>query len=85
MGHSVPYVLCANAFKSMRMLDVFFFITPHEFRFITAGYVKFSVNATGKSLEINILKPTGYVTHHQFNIQQLYALPHTVFMCFVFI
>jgi hypothetical protein len=25
--------------------------------------------------EINILKPTGYVMHHQFNIQQLYALP----------
>ena len=23
--------------------------------------------------------------HHQFNIQQLYALPHTVIMCFVFI
>jgi len=23
--------------------------------------------------------------HQQFNIQQLYALPHTVFMCFVFI
>ena len=22
----------------------------------------------------NLLKPTGYVTHHQFNIQQLYAL-----------
>jgi len=26
-------------------------------------------------LSINILKPTGYVMHHQFNIQQLYALP----------
>ena len=26
-------------------------------------------------LVINILKPTGHVTHHQFNIQQLYALP----------
>jgi len=25
------------------------------------------------------------VMHQQFNIQQLYALPHTVFMCFVFI
>jgi len=24
---------------------------------------------------INLLKPTGYVMHHQFNIQQLYALP----------
>jgi len=23
--------------------------------------------------------------HQQFNIQQLYVLPHTVFMCFVFI
>ena len=34
-----------------------------------AGYVKFSVNAAGKSLEINILKPPGRVMHHQFNIQ----------------
>jgi len=25
------------------------------------------------------------VMHQQFNIQQLYALPHAVFMCFVFI
>ena len=24
---------------------------------------------------INLSKPTGHVTHHQFNIQQLYALP----------
>jgi len=24
---------------------------------------------------INLLNPTGYVMHHQFNIQQLYALP----------
>ena len=34
---------------------------------------------------INLLKPTGHVMHQQFNIQQLYVLPHTVFMCFVFI
>ena len=32
-----------------------------------------------------LINPTGHVTHRQFNIQQLYALPHTVFMCFVFI
>ena len=24
---------------------------------------------------LNLLKPTGYVMHQQFNIQQLYALP----------
>jgi len=28
-----------------------------------------------KSEWINLLKRTGYVLHHQFNIQQLYALP----------
>ena len=36
-------------------------------------------------LSVNLLKPTGHVMHQQFNIQQLYVLPHTVFMCFVFI
>ena len=29
---------------------------------------------------INLLKPTGHVMNHQFNIQQLYALP-TVYLC----
>jgi hypothetical protein len=28
----------------------------------------------------NLLKPTGHVTHQQFNIQQLYALP-TLYLC----
>ena len=28
----------------------------------------------GLSLWINLPKPTGYVMHHQFNIQQLYTL-----------
>ena len=37
------------------------------------------------SWSINLPKPTGHVMHQQFNIQQLYPLPHTVFMCFVFI
>jgi len=29
---------------------------------------------------VNLLKPTGYVMHHKFNIQQLYALP-TLYLC----
>ena len=29
---------------------------------------------------LNLLKPTGYVMHQQFNIQQLYALP-TLYLC----
>jgi hypothetical protein len=33
---------------------------------------------------INLLKPTGYVMHHQFNIQQLYALP-TLSLCVLYL
>ena len=29
---------------------------------------------------LNLLKPTGYVMHQQFNIQQLYVLP-TLYLC----
>jgi len=30
------------------------------------------------------LKPTGYVMHQQFNIQQLYALP-TLYLCVLYL
>ena len=33
---------------------------------------------------VNLLKPTGYVMHHQFNIQQLYALP-TLYLCVLYL
>ena len=32
----------------------------------------------------NLLKPTGHVMHHQFNIQQLYALP-TLYLCVLYL
>jgi len=31
----------------------------------------------------NLLKPTSYVKHYQFNIQQLYALP-TLYLCVLY-
>jgi len=33
---------------------------------------------------INILKPTGYVMHQKFNIQQLYFLP-TLYLCVLYL
>jgi hypothetical protein len=33
---------------------------------------------------INLLKPTGYVMHQQFNIQQLYVLP-TLYLCVLYL
>jgi hypothetical protein len=29
----------------------------------------------GENSPVNLLKPTGYMMHHQFNIQQFYILP----------
>ena len=33
----------------------------------------------------NLLKPTGYVMHQQFNIQQLYALPHCIYVFCIYL
>ena len=33
---------------------------------------------------VNLLKPTGYAMHQQFNIQQLYALP-TLYLCVLYL
>ena len=38
----------------------------------------------GHMVTINLLKPTVYVMHHQFNIQQLYALP-TLYLCVLYL
>ena len=35
-------------------------------------------------LIVNLLKPTGYVMHQQFNIQQLYVLP-TLCLCVLYL
>jgi hypothetical protein len=37
-----------------------------------------------RSVIVNLLKPTCYVMHHQFNIQQLYALP-TLYLCVLYL
>ena len=35
-------------------------------------------------ISFNLLKPTGYVMHQQFNIQQLYVLP-TLYLCVLYL
>ena len=42
------------------------------------------VNPIPSNAEINLLKPSGYVMHHQFNIQQLYALPK-LYLCVLYL
>jgi len=47
-------------------------------------YLQFSLSLVQSILVINLLKPTGYVMHQQFNIQQLYALL-TLYLCVLYL
>ena len=38
-----------------------------------------------RACSINLLKPTGYVMHQQFNIQQLYVLPTLYFVFCIYL
>jgi len=48
------------------------------------GYFTWRHMHTYESTLLNLLKPTGYVMHQQFNIQQLYALS-TPYLCVLYL
>jgi hypothetical protein len=62
-------------------------VTQKNERYMSKGVfvvnLKFSANIKEFFL-FNLLKPTGHVMHHQFNIQQLYALP-TQYFCVLYL
>ena len=55
----------------------------------TSKYLPFEGTSTAVARlnvpkSLNLLKPTGHVIHHQFNIQQLYVLP-TLYLCVLYL
>jgi hypothetical protein len=46
--------------------------------------VRIISSPTAVLVQFNLLKPTGYVMHQQFNIQQLYVLP-TLYLCVLYL
>jgi len=60
------------------------FITNKLILFLTTGALLYVsaiiISHLQKQLILNLSKPTGYVIHQQFNIQQLYALT-TLYLC----
>ena len=46
--------------------------------------MKFGSTETYYLKLLNLLKPTGYMMHQQFNIQQLYVLP-TLYLCVLYL
>ena len=47
-------------------------------------YSAVRTGSLNKAVCASSLKPTGYVMYHQFNIQQLYALP-TLYLCVLYL
>jgi len=55
---------------------------------LTLSYINFEIYAKAypqsKHDFMNLINPTGHVMHHQFDIQQLYALP-TLYLCVLYL
>ena len=68
-------------------MDEYFYVmypqsTPNTLNDIDSKWTE--VILKKKRMNINLLKPTGHVMHHQFNIQQLYVLP-TLYLCVLYL
>jgi hypothetical protein len=50
----------------------------------TAVREQMALKLRKRTRKINLLKPTGYVMHQQFNIQQLYVLP-ALYLCVLYL
>ena len=55
-----------------------------EFYILEWMYIFSSPNISPDIKDLNLSKATGHVMHHQFNIQQLYALP-TLYLCVLYL
>ena len=60
-----------------------FFVSPGIVCFF-ARHEYFPIQCGLLPEAIYLVKPTGYAMHHQFNIQQLYALP-TLYLCVLYL
>ena len=82
---------CAHrTLVSVYLLSVDIFIAKlhnqHRRRTVRRGHIfgAFIIFSLIDKGFVNLLKPTGYVMHQQFNIQQLYALP-TLYLCVLYL
>jgi len=80
---SLNKAVCASSFRTNSDLC---HLQDKLIGFITEMKSVYSAVQTGSLnlVNINLLKPTGYVMHQQFNIQQLYALP-TLYLCVLYL
>jgi hypothetical protein len=58
--------------------------TSHLYNNVRSYLYDTNIENVRVDVYFNLLKPTGYVVHHQFNIQQLYALP-TLYLCVLYL
>ena len=76
---NVKLKFCEGGEFMLAVNDIFFVYDKFNDTVIISVYA-----SNYSSFSINLLKPTGYVMHQQFNIQQLYVLP-TLYLCVLYL
>ena len=85
VGESMPTSSCLDCLylrlKPLRCFETSGFTNPNTYG---PSKFAFSVSFIHVKEDFNLLIPTGYVMHEQFNIQQLYVLP-TLYLCVLYL
>ena len=63
--------------------DIYDHLTSAIWIVLTQNVLALSTSST-VHMTVNLLKPTGYAIHQQFNSQQLYVLP-TLYLCVLYL
>ena len=81
--------VCGTSEKDIRIPEDVITTLPRNIPINAAPYLQknrilSTTRQTNIKTRINLLKPTGYVMHQQFNFQQLYVLP-TLYLCVLYL
>ena len=82
-GWSLKLITCLRLVPRVQMMGFVSQWCSHD-RFVSIGSPYLQGWFVQLPFCLNLLQPTGYVMHYQFNIQQLYALP-TLYLCVLYL
>ena len=80
-GFKLPEILLYYQNSSPRHSSLY---CTYKYTITSKVLLYFCIPICQKFPSLNLLEPTGHVMHHQFNIQQLYALP-TLYLCVLYL
>ena len=72
--------IAVNKYVYIKIMSLATIKSTYVFTLLLSDFKQISSFST----HFNLLKSTGYIMHHQFNIQQMYVLP-TLYLCVLYL